>query len=144
MPPKQRNTNALTHGMASGVLPAGCSHVVKQLNTFREVIERAAIERRGELDAFTIAGIQTAVSWYRHALLARRWLKNAFDELSHDQRLHFSREEARALAERDKTLKSLGLDRCEHDGPGTLYATLPDVPDDDAADGEQAGPEAPA
>ena len=78
---------------------------------------------------YEVAAIQTAESWYRHALLARTWLKKALGNLSHEQRLHFSREEARALTERDKILKQLGLDRRDVDHHSTLY-TLTAIPDD--------------
>jgi hypothetical protein len=138
MPPKPGNTNALKHGLTSGTLPAGCSHILAQTNTFENAVKCAAIERRGDLDVFTSAGIQTAVSWYKHALLARHWLKTAYETLTHDQRLSFSREAARALAERDKTLRSLGLDRCENDAPNVIYS-LP-APTGDGTEGQTNAP----
>ncbi|MDX1945220.1 MAG: hypothetical protein SFU86_07425 [Pirellulaceae bacterium] len=64
----------------------------------------------GVLDA---AVINTAARWEQHALLATRWLRISFDQLSHDQRLNFSREIARASSERDKALRELRLNAAQ-------------------------------
>ena len=95
MPGKPGNTSALTHGMKSGTLPAGCSHVYKHLATFRGAVEAAVLAERGRIEVYEVAAIQTAESWYRHALLARTWLKKALGNLSHrNNGCTFQREEA--------------------------------------------------
>jgi hypothetical protein len=129
MPGKAGNTNALTHGMKSGTLPPGCSGIYKKLATFRAVIENAVLAERGVIAAFEVASIQTAESWHRHALLAAHWLRIAYDKLDHNQRLHFSREQARGFTERDRILKQLGLDTRDSDTRNMLYA-LPALPDE--------------
>jgi predicted KAP-like P-loop ATPase len=72
-------------------------------------LERAVLDRRGEVDVFAAAVIQSAMRWERHALLAQKWLRITPD-LDPDQKLAFSREIARASSERDKCLRLLGLD----------------------------------
>jgi hypothetical protein len=122
----------MRHGLQSGLLPDGCSFITKQLSTFRRATEAAVLSQRGCLGVYETACVQTACEWYSHCLKARRWLRIAFDELSHDQRIAFSREAARALSERDRVLKNLGLD-ATGDDRSTIYtfAGLDDADDDD-------------
>ncbi len=125
---KKGNTSAMTHGIQGSVLPPGCSHITAQLDRFRRATQEAAIAARGELGLIELCAIQTSTSWYRHALLARRWLRIADAQMTLDQKIFFSREEARALAERDKALRQLGLDQRDNGAPTTLY-TLPIDPE---------------
>jgi hypothetical protein len=84
-------------------------------------LEDAVLTRRNEVDLHDAAVIQTAVRWERHALLCQRWLRHADGTLTADQRLAFSREIARASAERDKCIRLLGLDRRD---AATITASL--------------------
>ncbi len=126
------NTNAMRHGLQSGLMPEGCDYIVKQLSTFRKALDGLVFERRGSIGVYETALIQTAIEWYSHCLKARRWLRVAFNDLNNTDRLYFSREAARALSERDKVLKQLGLDD-RGDDPGTIY-TFPELPDEPDAD----------
>ncbi len=116
-----RNKYAMRHGLQSAMLPDGCGFITKQSSTFRRAVESAVIATRGQLGVYETALIQSASTWYVHGLKARRWLRVAFNELSNDQRIAFSREEARAFSERDRILKQLGLDQ-SIDSKMTLYA----------------------
>lgn len=117
------NLNAVRHGLTVQGFPPGCTYIQKQVASFRGALE-AAIERvRGEMGVFEVACCQTAVEWHTHALKARRWIRLEDKKLSIDQRIAFSREIARAFAERDKVLKALGLDfRLSPDVATILYA----------------------
>ena len=66
---------------------------------------------KGEVNLQDAACIQTCLRWERHACLAQRWLTKMQADLKPEQRLTFSREIARASAERDKSLASLRLDK---------------------------------
>lgn len=65
---------------------------------------------RGEVSIDDAAYIQTALRWERHAALAHRWLNTAYAKLSATEKLNFSREIARASAERDRAISMLELD----------------------------------
>jgi hypothetical protein len=139
------NTNSLTHGLTavltSGRLPKGCSYIRKTCAALKMLIEGQVLSVKGELSLVDAATIQSCVRWERHALLCQRWLRLE-PGLNPDQRLAFSREIARASAERDKCLRLLNLDKpqdafqaildsfneSEHPQPPDAVATLPDVP----------------
>ena len=128
MPAPLKNSNALKHGLTTGKLPPGASYITNLTNKFRRELEAAALEVRGEIGLYELAVVNTAIRWERHALLAQKWLRDATDSLTPDQRLAFSREVARASSERDKCLRLLGLDaRARGDllTLETLYATEP-------------------
>jgi len=104
------NRNAVRHGLLAGALPKGCSYIAQASNFARGELEKAVQAARGKVTLADAATIQTVLRWERHAMLAGRWLRRSFDELTHDQRLYFSREVARASAERDKAIDRLKLD----------------------------------
>ena len=105
------NTNAIRHGLTVGTLPAGCTYVTRAIAELRRALEQTVLNLRGEISLFDAATIQTTLRWERHAILAQRWLRKEKETLSADRKVFFSREIARASAERDKCLKDLGLDR---------------------------------
>lgn len=105
------------HGLTSGALPHGCSWIATLVRQFREGVERAVLDLRGEISLFDAACINTAARHEQHALLAQRWLRREAAELSPDQRLAFSREIGKASAERDRALRALGLDKRASDDP---------------------------
>jgi hypothetical protein len=109
--PAKGNRNALRHGLRGGALPADAKYIENRLNGFRRQLEDAVAERTGEVSIPDAAAIQTALRWERHAALAQRWLTKEYDDMKPEQRLHFSREIARASTERDKAIAALRLDR---------------------------------
>jgi len=117
------NSNAMTHGLYSGALPAGCGYIRKYTDKLRVTLERAVLAMASELTVYDAACIMSAVRWERHALLAQKWLRLHSAEMTHDQRLAYSREIARASTERDRSIKALGLDRRDVDVLD-IYSTI--------------------
>lgn len=131
---RQGNRNATRHGLTAGQLPKGAAYVRRITDSLRVALERAITDRNGgEVSLYHAALIQSAVRWERHSLLSQRWLRQEAATMNADQRLAYSRETARASAERDKCLKLLGLDISAHDHQQaemirTLYGPQPDPP----------------
>ncbi len=122
----RENINAIRHGLKAGQLPKDAKYIEYRLNAFRRTLEQAVLGARGEVTIPDAATIQTCLRWERHACLAQRWLVKAGDTLKPEQRLTFSREIARASAERDKAIAALKLDRDSRDGAiDALYVRLP-------------------
>lgn len=107
--PKQ-NRNNLRHGLRGGQLPKDAKYIELRLNAFRNSLEDIVLANRGEVSLTDAAIIQTCLRWERHAALAQRWLTKENNKLKPAERLHFSREIARASTERDKALALLKLD----------------------------------
>lgn len=107
------NRRAVGHGlrMVNGRLPLGASWIRRESDATKRFLEREVVRVKGELSILDVATVNEAVAWERHRLLAARWLRIAHAELSHDQRLNFSREVARAATERNKALRLLGIDK---------------------------------
>lgn len=121
MAPPKGNANAVRHGLTCGKLPKRSGYVRYLTDRFRLAVEAEVRDRTGELGLHAAAVTQTACRWERHALLAQRWLRDECEKMTPEQRLAFSRDIARASAERDKCLRELGLHIRERD---TLLATL--------------------
>jgi hypothetical protein len=113
MPGSLSNRNATRHGLRAGALPKGCAYIKRIVDELRRRIEAAVVAEHGAIPLVAAASINTATRWERHALLAQRWLRLRADEMSDDQRLAYSRDVAKASAERDKALATLRLP-----GPG--------------------------
>ena len=111
--PKE-NVNAIRHGLTSGNLPKGAKYIQHQMDRLRRQLEAAVIEAKGQVTLSDAAAIQSAIRWERHSALALRWLRVEGDKLKPTDRLTFSREIARASAERDKAIRELKLDRDTH------------------------------
>jgi hypothetical protein len=140
MPAPVANTNALTHGMAAGALPPGCGHVVKATKALRTSLQNAVMAARGQVSITDAAAINTAIRFERLAMLAQRWLRLSCDTMSHDQRLAYAREVARASAERDKAIRSLKLD-ADADPMAALAAAFAIEPQQPAVlSADDAGP----
>lgn len=120
------NQNALKHGLRSaGSLPAGCGWVTTLVTEIRGVLEDAITERDGVVNDYQRCLIQTSCRWEQHALLAQRWLRENYSKLDHSDRLAYSREIAKASAERDKCLKELELNKTNvHDAMALLYGDV--------------------
>src|SRR4051812_44781231 len=102
-----KNRNAMRHGLRGGQLPKDAKYVEVRLCKFRQVLEDAVLTARGQVTIIDAATIQTCLRWEVHAALAQRWLVKAGDTLKPIERLHFSREIARASTQRDRTLLAL-------------------------------------
>lgn len=98
------------HGLKAGKLPKNCKHIENQCNVLRRQLEAAVIQLKGEVSLYDAASIQTALKWERHGALALRWLRTEIQKLKPMERLHFSRETARASTERDRAIAALKLD----------------------------------
>ena len=135
------NVNAMRHGLRSGSDPPGCSYITRQASEFRQSLEAKVLAKTGEIDVYESSLIHTAVSWLKHGLKCRRWLRINFNDLSADQRVTYSREAPRAFESMTRCLKLLGLDvRPESDPwaaldlrPAITDATQPNSDDVDAS-----------
>lgn len=107
--PPKGNRNALRHGLAAGQLHSHLKYLEVRLNSFRRQLEDTVLAAKGDISLADAAFIQTILRWERHAALAQRWLNQSYDEMEASERLHFSREVARASAERDKAITALDL-----------------------------------
>ena len=108
------NRNArgnIRHGLRAGSLPKDARYIEVRLNGFRRKVEDIVLAVKGEVSLHDAACVQTAVRWERHACLAQRWLTKEWNTLKPTDRLQFSREVARASAERDRAIKELDLNR---------------------------------
>jgi hypothetical protein len=101
------------HGLKAGRLPKDARYIEVRMNIFRRELESAVVAAKGEICLSDAAYVQTAMRWERHAALAQRWLTKQHDEMTPTERLTFSREIARASAERDRAITSLALNAQE-------------------------------
>jgi hypothetical protein len=110
--PDRRWRRGLRHGLRSRHMPfKGGSSIEKYRNEYRKAVEDELLAQGREIGVAEATTVAAAVVAYEHALKAGFWLANNHDELNHDQRLAFSREEMRGLAEAAKLLKQLDIDR---------------------------------
>lgn len=105
------NRNSVRHGLTTGKMPPSAGRVIMLVRKFRESVAEAVSAERGEINIYDAALIDSAAHWQRHSLLAQRWLRVDYENLSMDSRLSYSREVARAASERDRCLKLLKLDQ---------------------------------
>lgn len=120
---KRGGANHVTHGMYGVGLPRGAQRLARRLNEFRRAL-CAAVEDAGSIDLTAAATIDSACQWLRHGLLAARWLRLHEEKMTHDQRLAYSREVAKASAERDRCIRLLRLDKPAFD-PASIYDLPP-------------------
>jgi hypothetical protein len=112
--------------LAVGTLPKGCAWIKSLVSQFSRALHAEVIKRKGRVDLYDAAAIQSALRFEQHALLVQRWLRLNADTMSHADRLAYSREIARASSERDKCLRSLGLDVDEKQAMlDAFYTPLP-------------------
>ncbi|HUY91387.1 MAG TPA: hypothetical protein VMV10_21795 [Pirellulales bacterium] len=116
------NRNNLRHGLRAdptkqyvrltlGALPRSLGRVERDAYEYRASLEAAVVTAHGEISLSMAHAVDTATRWFRHGQAALAWLRQHEAEMSHDQRLSYSREIARAAAERDKAIERLRLDR---------------------------------
>lgn len=102
--------NAMRHGMLSSKTPKGCKYIEGRVNNLRRQCEEALITVKGEIGIVDAAAINSVLKWERHGLLAAHWLRHEADKLSATERLKFSEAIAKASDNRDRSIRSLGLD----------------------------------
>lgn len=105
----KRNRNALKTGLYGVGWPKGTDHYRRRHGRFVRGLEFGVLRLHGEIDIVAAAEIQAAGAWERHALLCAFWLRKEAATLTPDQRLAFSRDIARAAAERNRCIRALGL-----------------------------------
>jgi len=105
----------LKHGVRAfigGKLPASW-RITKSLNALRAALESEVSRRRGEVDVYCGALIQSAI---RHEGVAALWtahLRDKGEGLTVEQKLAVCREIRNATDARDRCLKELGLNKHE-------------------------------
>lgn len=113
------NRNAMRHGLTTGAAPE--PYVTQLGRQFRRSIEEAVISATGSITVAAASEIQAAAEWETHRIKAKRWLREAGDKLTLEQKLAFSREAAKAASERTKHLKALCIGS---PAKRSLWATL--------------------
>jgi hypothetical protein len=108
--PPKGSANNLRHGMKGSKLPAGCKYIEGRVNNLRRQVEEALIAIKGEINILDAAAVNSILKWERHGLLASHWLRHEIKKLSATDRLKFSEAIAKASDNRDKAIRSLGLD----------------------------------
>jgi hypothetical protein len=103
------NENALRHGLRSQRLGRKLEYIARQTIIFRRHVETAVLSARGEIGVFDAAVVQTSCEWLCYALKVKRLLRLNDDTLNSDQKVAYGKEVARAMSERDKALKMLGI-----------------------------------
>jgi hypothetical protein len=122
------NSNSMKHGLRSARLPAGSGYIAREANLFQKAVEAAILDSFGSIDILRAALVQTSVQWLMHAMKLRRLLRLKADDLTIDQMVNFAERACRALAERDRCLVKIGLEKGD-ERHMTLYAALPDEPE---------------
>jgi hypothetical protein len=107
-----------------GKLPSSLARVERAANAFRRALEEAVELAHGRIDFSAALSINTAARFERHAGLALRWLREHGEAMDDAQRLNYSREIARASAERDKAVAALNLGAARLTIAATLYPQL--------------------
>lgn len=105
----KNNLNAIRHGMTVLKPPKGGGHVKKLNNTFRRAVEAALVADHQVIDFTASCLVNRAARGEMAAGLAALWLRNASDELTHDQRLTYLTAIVRHTEARDRALTQLGL-----------------------------------
>ncbi len=136
--PPKGSANNLRHGMKGSKLPPGCKYIESRVNALRRTVEEAVIEVKGEVGLVDAAAINSILKWERHGLLAAHWLRHQIDKLSATERLKFSEAIAKASDSRDKSLRTLGLDR--DDSANIIDALYSRTSNTEANEGENHGP----
>lgn len=104
------NRNAMRHGLCCGRLQKNSKYIEIRISKFRRLLEDAVFAARGHVSISDGALIHTILRWEMHAIKAQRWLVEDEAKLKPMERLHYSREIARASSIRDKSILALELD----------------------------------
>jgi hypothetical protein len=137
------------HGLRSdltlGALPKKAAWIKRNVGRFRRHLERAVIEKHGQIDTMAGGWINLAVRSELCAQLANRWLKLESETLAVKDRLAVLATIQSATASRQRAMRELRLDDTPGDAWDTFYATpavLPDEPTDTPHDAADATTEA--
>jgi hypothetical protein len=104
------NRNSLRHGLRAAGLPKGFAWLERELRTLRKALERAVVEKHGEVDVLAAASISTAIRGEQAARLIGRWLAKECDSMTASDRLNYTREIVKASESRDRAIRSLDLE----------------------------------
>lgn len=128
--------------LAMGNLPKGMRKVELAALSFRKALEAAVADRHGCISLVHALAVNTAARWERHAALCLRWLREHEKELTHGERLAYSREIAQASGYRDKAVAQLRLDAAAIDAIAALYRDVDPTPASMPERSPTAAPEA--
>jgi hypothetical protein len=128
------NQNAFKHGLRSrrlfalGELPDSMRACAKSATALRLALERAILDRHGEISLTAAATISTAARWERHVGVCGHLLRAAEQDASlpaAERRAaieRLSEKMARGSAERDRAIERLHLERKPDDWIDALYS----------------------
>lgn len=127
------NSNAIVrHGLKAGKLPPKCQYIEHQINRLHRELEKCVLAVKQEITLSDAATIQSAIKWERHGALCQRWLRLEAEKLSATERLKFSESIAKASDNRDRSIRSLGLDAPPKAVDLTTYLTTSKEATDDS------------
>lgn len=113
MAAQRGNKYASKHGvrsfLATGSFPVGASRIAGNVGKLRAELEGAVIARKGVLDTYSAAVIQTAIRHEATAQLLQRWLRLESEKMTVAERVSTAQAIARSSTSRDASLKELGL-----------------------------------
>ncbi|HUY32858.1 MAG TPA: hypothetical protein VMV69_08760 [Pirellulales bacterium] len=132
------NANRLCHGLrgrpevnairlALGTLPPSLARVERGVFAFRRLLEDATADTHGKIDLMHALAIQTACKHERHSALCLRWLREHEAKMTHEQRIKYSAEIAKASAERDRAIERLGLGERTPQNEWAAFDALPAI-----------------
>ena len=135
-PPKNKNNvksgvrmakglSTRRHGMTLSRLPDGCQYIHRRASELRNALEQEVVSQRDEITLPELAIVNTIATWTVHGLLCSRWLQKAGETLNHSERLAYSREVARAAAERERAIGRLGLEKPRDRDPWSILDAPP-------------------
>ena len=126
------NRNSLRHGLRAGRLPPKCSYIRRMTDDLRRHLENDVLNRRGAIDTYAAALIQSAIRHERRCLLLQRWLRDENETLAIADRMRILADVSAATESRDRCLRHLGLDRtAEHDFWDDFYSHIEQTTPDD-------------
>lgn len=128
------NTNAVRHGLRGSQCPPGCQDLDDRLYSLRADI-MTELTARTDVTLFAEALVQSCIRHERRALLASRWLRKGFDELTVDQRLALLATISKATDDRDRCLARMGIG--PQDSAATYSIPSYEIAQPDASDGPQ-------
>lgn len=109
--PTMETAPSIRHFFVAGKLPPGTKDIQNRCNAMRRMLEEAVIDAKGSVSITDASCINSAIRWERHGQLCNRWLLVNHANMSHLDKMKFSRETADASDKRDKSIRLLGLDR---------------------------------
>ena|GEM_PF-6279627 len=148
LPPGVQKLATVAGIAVGGKLPPGCRYIGIKARAYQSLLI-AALEASGrEVDIAALSFANTAAQFHRHAKFCERVLAES-EDLTPGEKLAYSREIAKAAAERDRNVRCMGLavPPPTDDDPWTIEAdyepvALPMPGDDEAGEQDEAGDDA--